>query len=161
MSSVKRRVWFLGLATCLCASWAAAVVDPRENNFRFFVDGVQIDGVVGYRIEFTRTPVTGDDQRRLGIAYSPTQKLLTITVTQKGMNRLLDWINSATDTGAPTTKTVSIQTLDTQSTLLVQWDITGVIPATLNSAAQGTINEVDATIEFLFDRLHLTKANGN
>src|SRR6202040_4398675 len=63
--SMKRRAWLLGLATCLCAAWAAATVDPRENNFRFFVDGVQIDGVVGYRIEFTRTPLTSDDQRRL------------------------------------------------------------------------------------------------
>src|SRR5262249_34913265 len=31
--------------------------DPREANFRFFVDGVQISGVIGYRIEFARNPV--------------------------------------------------------------------------------------------------------
>jgi hypothetical protein len=158
---MRRLPWLLGFAAYLCAALASAqATDPRENNFRFFVDGVQIAGVVGYRIEFTRTPVSLDDQRRLGVAYSPTQKTLTITVTQKGLNRLLDWINSATDVGAPTAKAVSIQALDTKSTLLVRWELTGVIPSTLNSAAQGAINEVDATIEFLFDRLRLAEANG-
>jgi hypothetical protein len=158
---MRRLSWLLSLAAYLCAAWASAQApDPRENNFRFFVDGVQIAGVVGYRIEFTRTPINLDDQRRLGVAYSPTQKLLTITVTQKGLNRLLDWINSATDVGAPTAKAVSIQALDTKSNLLVRWELTGVIPSTLNSAAQGMINEVDATIEFLFDRLRLAEANG-
>src|SRR5712691_3941728 len=111
---MRRLSWLLGLAACLYAARASAQgIDPRENNFRFFVDGVQVAGVVGYRIEFTRTPITLDDQRRLGVAYSPTQKLLTITVTQKGLNRLLDWVNSATDIGAPTAKAVSIQALDT------------------------------------------------
>jgi hypothetical protein len=157
---MKKSAW-LGLAGCLCAAWAMASTDPRENNFRFFVDGVQIDGVVGYRLAFTKTPTTSDDQRRLGVAYAPTQKILTITVTQKGLNRLLDWINSATDTGAPTAKAVSIQALDTQSNLLVRWELTGVVPSTLNSAVQGLTNEVDATIEFIFDRLRLAEANGN
>jgi hypothetical protein len=158
---MRPRSWELGLAACLWAAGAMAAVDPRENNFRFFVDGTQIDGVVGYQISFAKTPISLDDQRRLGVLYAPTQKILTITVTQKGLNRLLDWINSATDSGSPTTKTVSIQVLDTASTLLVQWDLTGVVPSTLSSAAQGMINEVDTTIEFIFDRLKLTKANGS
>ena len=159
---MKKLACLLGVMVVLCAARVSAQpIDPRENNFRFFVDGVQIGGVVGYRVAFTKTPVSVDDQRRLGVAYSPTQKILTITVTQKGLNQLLDWINSATDTGTPTAKTVSIQALDTKSNLLVQWDLTGVMPSTLNSAAQGTINEVDATIEFLFDRLRLAQANGS
>jgi hypothetical protein len=158
---MKKRSWILGLAACVWAVAAFAGIDPRENNFRFFVDGVQIGGVVGYQISFVKTPLTVDDQRRLGILYSPTQKVLTLTVTQKGLNQLQDWINSATDTGTPTAKTVSIQALDTKSNLLVQWDLTGVVPSTLNSAAQGTINEVDATIEFMFDRLRLTQASGS
>ena len=158
---MKPRSGMLGLAAFLWAASVVAAIDPRENNFRFLVDGTQIGGVVGYQISFAHSPMSTDDQRRLGVLYAPTQKILTITVTQKGLNQLLDWINSATDTGSPTTKTVSIQALDTKSTLLVQWDLTGVVPSTLNSAAQGTINEVDTTIEFLFDRLHLTQANGN
>jgi len=158
---MKPRSWMLGLAACLWAAGAVAAVDPRENNFRFLVDGTQIDGVVGYQISFAKTPLSLDDQRRLGVLYAPTQKILTITVTQKGLNRLLDWINSATDSGTPTAKTVSIQALDTKSTLLVQWDLTGVIPSTLSSAAQGMISEVDSTIEFVFDRLRIAQANGN
>src|SRR6476469_5280519 len=66
------------LAICLlfAAAFAASGQtrgpgDPRERNFKFFADGVQIGGVVGYRIDFARIPITVTDQRRLGIAYAP------------------------------------------------------------------------------------------
>jgi hypothetical protein len=134
--------------------------DPRENNFHFLVDGVQISGVVGYRIDFTRNPVSRDDSRRLGVSYSPDQRRLVITVTQKGLNRLQDWLNSATDTSAPPGKTVQIQALDNKSELLARWELTAVMPSTFSSAGAGNISEVDSTIEFVFDRLRLLEANG-
>ena len=59
-------VAFLLLILTGSAAVRADGIDPRENNFRFLVDGVTIDGVVGYRIDFIRNPVTRDDQRRLG-----------------------------------------------------------------------------------------------
>ena len=99
---MKKRSSILGLAACVWAVASFAGIDPRENNFRISVDGTQISGVVGYQISFVKTPLTVDDQRRLGILYSPTQKVLTLTVTQKGLNQLQDWINSATDTGTTT-----------------------------------------------------------
>ena len=142
------------------ASVRADGIDPRESNFRFLVDGVQIDGVVGYRIDFIRNPVTRDDQRRLGVAYAPDQRRLVITVTQKGLNRLQDWLNSATDTESPAGKTVQIQALNNKSELLVRWELTSVMPSTLSSAAAGNINEIDSTIEFVFDRLRLVEASG-
>ena len=138
----------------------AAGPNPREKNFRFFVDGVQIDGVVGYRIDFSQLPASKDDQRRLGVAYAPDQRRLVITVTQKGLNRLQDWLNGATDTGSPVGKTVQIQALDNQSSLLARWELTAVTPSTFSSAAAGNINEVDSTIEFVFDRLRLVEAKG-
>ena len=134
--------------------------DPRENNFRFLVDGVQIEGVVGYRIDFTRLPVNRDDQRRLGVAYAPDQRRLVITVTQKGLNRLQDWLNSATDTASPPGKTIQIQALNNKSELLARWELTSVMPSTFSSAAAGNISEIDSTIEFVFDRLRLVEANG-
>ena len=134
--------------------------DPRERFFKISVDGVQIDGVVGYRIDFTRNPMTIPDQRRLGIAYAPDQRRLVITVTQKGLNRLQDWLNGATDTATPATKSVSIQALDASDTLLAQWDLTGVVPSTFSSAAAGNLTEIDATVEFVFDRLRLVQASG-
>jgi hypothetical protein len=148
------------LLLCGSAAIRADGTDPREANFRFFVDGVQIDGVVGYRIDFIRNPVTRDDQRRLGVAYAPDQRRLVITVTQKGLNRLQDWLNSATDTESPAAKTVQIQALNNKSELLVRWELTSVMPGTLSSAAAGNINEIDSTIEFVFDRLRIVEASG-
>jgi hypothetical protein len=150
----------IGLSVAV-AGWAAPNGgDPRERFFKLSVDGVQIDGVVGYRIDFARNPISVTDQRRLGIGYAPDQRRLVITVTQKGMNRLQDWLNGATDTGTPVTKSVSIQALDSSDTLLARWDLTGVVPSTFSSAGAGNLTEVDATIEFVFDRLRLVEANG-
>ncbi len=159
---MKKWAALLGFFSCLIAVPAlAAGGDPREANFKFSVDGVAIDGVVGYRIDFARMPVSRTDSRRLNLSYSPDERRLVVTVTQKGLNRLQDWLNGATDTEAPVTKTVSIQALDNRGELLAHWELTGVVPSTFSSAAAGTINEVDATVEFLFDKLRLVEARGN
>ncbi len=132
--------------------------DPRENSFQFFVDGVVTAGVIGYRIEFNHDPVARTDSRRLDTAYSPDQRRFVITVTQKGLNRLTDWINSATNTGTPTTKNVAIVTKDNQQNVLARWDLTGVTPATFSSSGAGVLTEVDATIEFAYATLTLSQA---
>ena len=93
-----------------------------------------------------------------GPSWSPTQKLLTITVTQKGLNRLQDWVNSATGTGTPTTKNVSIVTRDNQQNVLARWELTGVTPATFSSSGAGILTEVDATVEFAYQTLTLVQA---
>ena len=158
---MKKRIVFAVLLACVTAvPLRAAGPDPRERNFKFFVDGAQIDGVVGYRIAFAKSPVSRTDSRRLDLAYSPDQRQLIITVTQKGLNRLQDWLNGATDTATPASKTVTIQASDNQDTLLASWELTGVTPSTFSSAAAGNINEIDSTVEFLFDRLRLVQANG-
>ncbi len=158
---MKNRIVFALLLACLTAvPVRAAGPDPRERNFKFFVDGVEIAGVVGYRIAFARLPVSRTDSRRLDLAYSPDQRQLIITVTQKGLNRLQDWLNGATDTATPVTKTVTIQANDNQDSVLAQWELTGVTPSTFSSAAAGNISEIDSTVEFVFDRLRLVQANG-
>ena len=141
-------------------SWAQTGPDPREHSFQFFVDGVLTGGIVGYRIEFNHNPVVRTDSRRLDTAYSPDQRRLVMTVTQKGLNRLQDWLNGATDTATPTTKTVTIEARDNQDSVLAQWELTGVTPSTFSSAAAGNINEIDSTVEFIFDRLRLIQASG-
>jgi hypothetical protein len=158
---MKKWALFLALLGTLTAARArAAGPDPRERNFKLFVDGTEIAGVVGYRIDFARLPITRDDSRRLGLAYSPDQRQLSLTLTQKGLNRLQDWLNGATDTTTPVTKSVAIEAYDNEGTLLARWELTSVTPSTFSSAAAGNINEVDATVEFIFDRLRLTQANG-
>ena len=116
--------------------------------------------MVGYRIEFVRNPLNRDDNRRLGLAYSPDQRRLVLTITQKGLNRLQDWLNGATDTGAPVSKTVTVVARDNRDELLARWELSAVVPSTFSSAAAGNINEVDSTVEFFFDRLRLVEARG-
>ncbi len=158
---MKKLMILLGFLSCLRATpaWAGGP-DPRERNFKFLVDGVEIDGVIGYRIEFNRLPVTRTDSRRLDLAYSPDQRRLVLTVTEKGLNRLQDWLNGATDTGTPVSKNVSIQARDNREELLARWELTGVTPSAFSSAAAGNINELAATIEFVFERLRLVEARG-
>lgn len=155
-----KRLFSSALELLLAAAVLAAGPDPRERNFKFSVDGANIDGVVGYRIEFSRSAATRTDSRRLDLAYAPDQRRLVITVTQKGLNRLQDWLNSATDGGTPLSKTVAIVAKDNQDEVLARWELTGVTPTTLSSAAAGSIDEIDSTIEFLFDRLRLVEARG-
>lgn len=151
--------WLTVLSVLAVARAAAGQSpDPREHNFTFSVDGAQIGGVVGYRIEFTKNPIARSDSRRLDLAYVPDQRALYITVTQKGLSQLQDWLNSATDSQTPVSHAVTIVAKDNSDVLLAQWELTGVTPSTFSSAAAGTITEVDSTIQFVFDRLHLVQA---
>jgi hypothetical protein len=132
--------------------------DPRENSFQLFVDGVLTPGVIGYRIEFNHDPTLRTDSRRLDTAYSPDQRRLVVTVTQKGLNRLQDWINTATDAGTPLSKSVAIAARDNQQNILARWELTNVQPATFSSAGAGSLTEVTATIEFSYSTLKLVQA---
>ena len=156
---MEKRAFSLGLAILLAAATLTATgPDPRERNFRLLVDGVDIDGVVGYRITFARVPVPRSDGRRLDRAYSPDERRLVVTVTQKGLNRLQAWLNDATDDGVPAGKGVTIIARDNREELLAKWELSGVMPVTFSSAGAGNINQVDATVEFAFDRMRLVEA---
>jgi hypothetical protein len=158
---MRKRTFLIGLVACLWVTAAgAAGPDPRERNFRFLVDGVEIDGVVGYRIEFNKAPIDRTDSRRLDRAYSPDQRRLVVTLTQKGLNRLQEWLNEVTDGGAGSARNVAIIARDNEEELLARWELTAVTPTTFSSAGAGNINQVDATVEFAFDRLRLVEAKG-
>jgi hypothetical protein len=158
---MKTRAFRVGVALLLLSAFArASGPDPRERNFRLLVDGTEVDGVVGYRISFARSPVPRSDSRRLDRAYSPDERRLVLTLTEKGLNRLQDWLNDATDDGAPAGKNVTIIARDNQSELLARWEFTGVNPVTFSSAAAGNVNQVDSTVEFAFDRMRLVEARG-
>ena len=93
--------------------------------------------------------------------YSPDNRRFSITVTQKGLNRLQDWINGATDTGTPVAKAVALVARTNDETVLARWELTAVMPATFSSAGAGTLGEVDATIEFSYQTLRLVQASPN
>jgi hypothetical protein len=155
--------WLLVLCLFSAASVLSAQTgpDPREVSFQFFVDGTLTAGVIGYRIEFNHNPVSRSDSRRLDTAYSPDQRRFAVTVTQKGLNRLQDWLNGATSSGNPVAKNVAIVARDIQQNVLARWELTGVTPATFSSEGMGTLSEVDATIEFAYDTLTLVQAAAN
>lgn len=150
----------LMLLAMLPGAWLGAQVgpDPRENSFQFFVDGAVVQGVIGYRIEFNHDPQTRTDSRQLNTAYSPDQRRLAVTVTQKGLNRLQVWLNDATANDNPVSKSVAIVARDNQNVVLARWELTNVQPATISSAGAGTLTEVTATIEFSYTTLTLTQA---
>ena len=118
----------------------------------------EIDGVVGYRISFARVPAPGPTPGASTAPTRPTSAGSSSRVTEKGLNRLQDWLNDATDDGTPTGKNVTIIARDNEDQLLAQWDFTGVNPVTFSSAAAGNVNEVDSTVEFAFDRMRLVEA---
>jgi hypothetical protein len=156
---MKTRAFRVALALLVVSAVArASGPDPRERNFKLLVDGTEVDGVVGYRISFARSPVPRSDSRRLDRAYSPDERRLVLTLTEKGLNRLQDWLNDATDDGTPAGKNVTIIARDNQSELLARWEFTGVSPVTFSSAAAGNVNQVDSTVEFSFDRMRLVEA---
>src|SRR5215468_1036530 len=132
--------------------------DPRENSFQFIVDGTQIAGVIGYQVAFNHDPMTKSDSRQLNTLYSPDNRRLAITVTQKGLNRLQDWLNSATNSDNPISKSVAIVAKDNVGNILVRWELTNVQPATISSVAAGVLTEVQATIEFSYSTLNQTQA---
>jgi hypothetical protein len=158
---MKIRAFRVGIALLVVSAVArASGPDPRERNFKLLIDGTEVDGVVGYRISFARSPVPRTDSRRLDRAYSPDERRLVLTLTEKGLNRLQDWLNDATDDGSPAGKNVTIIARDNQSELLARWEFTGVNPVTFSSAAAGNVNQVDSTVEFAFDRMRLVEARG-
>ena len=143
------------------AALAQTGPNPEERSFQLFIDGVLTPGVVGYRIEFNSDPVTRTDSRRLDTAYSPDRRRFVITVTQKGLNRLQDWLNAATAAGNSIPKSVSLVVRNIQDQVLARWELTVVQPATFSSAGAGVQSSVTATIEFSYATLTLVQADPN
>lgn len=175
--------WLIAVVFVALASGAAAQNPlPDQHNFTFAVDGVAIAGVIGFRIEFAPSSGNPALPERLDKSYLPVQRALYVTVTQKGLNQLQDWLNSVTTVPPSASRTVSVASRESASAapagvsapavthavsitardnggaLLVQWALTGVTPNTLSSAVAGTITEVDTTIQFLYETLQLVQA---
>ena len=158
------RMALLALGSLFLATAASAQTgpNPAENSFQFFVDGQLTAGIIGCQIAFNHDPLTNTTARKLNTQYSPDNRRFTITVTQKGLNRLQDWINSATGTGPVLTKTVYIIVKDNNGNTLVRWDMTDVTPATLSSSVTGVVTgDMTATIEFAYATLTQSQANPN
>jgi hypothetical protein len=146
---------FLGGALAFSALAAA----QQQNSVTVKVDGADLDGVVGYRLEFVRQPAPKADSRRLDLAYAPNQRTLFLTVTQKGLKGLQEWLNLITEGGVATAKVVTLTQKNETGDVLITWELSGVVPTTLSQASSGTTTDITATLEFLFDRMRLVDAS--
>jgi len=151
----------LGIVLTLAASSLFAQSDPREQSYQFFVDGVLTAGVIGYQVNFNHSTVSRANARQLDLAYTPDQRILSVQVTQKGLNRLQDWINGATSSGMPVAKAVALVVRTSDGTILVRWEFTNVTPTTVTAQGAGAQSEVDATVGFLFDTMNQTQAKAD
>ena len=152
----------LALALLLAAArLSAQATDPREQSYQFFVDGVLTAGVIGYQVTFNHSTVSRANARQLDLAYTPDQRILAVQVTQKGLNRMQDWINSATNSGTPTTHAVALVVRTSDGTILVRWEFTNVTPTTVSAQGTGTQTEVDATVSFLFDTMNQVQSKAD
>jgi hypothetical protein len=151
----------LGLVLALAAPSLFAQTDPREQSYQFYVDGVLTAGVIGYQVNFNHSTVSRANARQLDLAYTPDQRILAVQVTQKGLNRLQDWINGATSSGTPVSKAVALVVRTADGTILVRWEFTNVTPTTVTAQGTGAQTEVDATVGFLFDTMNQTQAKAD
>src|SRR5262249_41213259 len=131
---------FAALAGILSFAAVLPADDSLKSNVRLTADGVNVDGVIGYRIEFSRQAVLRTDSRRLGLAYSPDDRKLQLTVNQNGLNHLQEWLNTVTDGGTPGTRTIIVTAFDAKDKVLVRWQLNGVVPTTVSQAAGGEFN---------------------
>ena len=161
MTRFRIALLVLAMPLAAAATLPAQATDPREQSYQFFVDGVQTAGIVGYQLNFNHSTVSRTDSRQLDTAFSADQRLITVSVTQKGLNRLQDVINSATSTGAPAGHSLGLVVRKGDGTVLVRWDFANAFPTTVVSQGQGALTEADANVSFLFDTMTQSQANPN
>ena len=142
----------------VAAALLAQTPDPRQASYQFYVDGNLTVGVIGAQITFNHSTVARNDARQLDTAFSPDQRYLALSVTQQGLNRLQDILNSASATGAPSSHALGLQILGAGNAVLVRWDFTNAVPTTINMTSTGAVTEVDATVTFLFDTMTQSQA---
>ena len=140
-------------ALLFAAAALPAQTDPRQASYQFFVDGNLTVGIIGAQITFNHSTVARNDARQIDTAFMPDQRYLALSVSQQGLNRLQDILNSASSTGAPSSHALALQVLGAGNAVLVRWDFTNAVPTTIGMNSQGAVTEVDATVTFLFDTM--------
>lgn len=141
-------------------AFSALASAQTQNLTSVKVDGIALDGVIGYRLEFNRQPTLTTDSRRLDLSYSPNQRTLFLSVTQTGLKGLQDWLNQATSGGTPTAKAVTVTSKNLTGDVLVSWQLSGVVPTTLSQASASAGSDITATLEFVFEQMQLMDPGG-
>jgi hypothetical protein len=150
---------FVPLLLAVAAAAAAQTGNPLPKNFKMIIDGGETPGIASFAIDF---------ERSASIAYSPRviaapsgAPRLTINLTPKGLNALQGWINDAGAGGTVTPKTIEIQSVDNEDTLLVDWRIDGAVPVAITQLSAGTGNSPLVAVILQFEKLTLIKAKSD
>jgi hypothetical protein len=154
---MKARIALVVLA--VSAAVSAQTTNPNPKNFRMLIDGGETPGVAGFAIDF---------ERNANIAYSPrviaapaAAPRLTLNLTPKGLAALIDWINEAGAGGTVAPKSVEIQSVDNEGTLLVDWRIDGAVPVAISQLSSGNGNSPVVAVILQFEKLTLVKAKSD
>jgi len=150
---------FVPILLAIAAAASAQTGNPLPKNFRMLIDGGETPGIASFAIDF---------ERNASIAYSPRviaapagSPRLTINLTPKGLNALQGWLNDAGAGGTVTPKTIEIQSLDNEDTLLIDWRIDGAVPVAITQLSSGTGNTPQVAVILQFEKLTLVKAKSD
>jgi hypothetical protein len=123
------------------------------------IDGGETPGIAGYALAF---------ERNASIAYSPRliaapaeAPRLTLNLTPKGLNALSSWLNDAGNGASVGAKSIEIQSLDNEGTLLIDWRIDGAVPIAISQLSSGTGNSPVVAVILQFEKLTLVKAKAD
>jgi len=147
------------LVLAVSAAARAQTSNPNPKNFKMIIDGGETPGIASFAIDF---------ERSAGIAYSPRVVAapagvprLTINLTPKGLNALSSWLNDAGNGATATPKSIEVQSLDNEGTLLIDWRIDGAVPISITQLSSGTGNNPLVAVILQFQNLTLIKAKSD
>ncbi len=155
---MKARLALILLAAC-ATSAHAQTTNPNPKNFKMIVDGGEVPGVAGFAIDFERNAEIAYSPRRVAAPASAPH--LTLNLTPKGLNALSAWLNDAGNGAAVTPKSVEIQSLDNEGTLLIDWRIDGAVPVAISQLSSGNGNTPVVAAILQFEKLTLVKAKAD
>ncbi len=154
-----RWIALLSAIGALAAAAGAQTSNPNPRNFKLLLDGVEIQGVAGFAVDFEREPTIAYSPRR--VAAPAAAPRLTLVATPKALNAIQSWLNDAGNGNNPAARTVEIQTIDNEGTLLIDWRLDSVEPIAVNATSSGTGNSPTVAVLFAFDKLTLLQAKAN
>ena len=157
MKTRPAAIVFLALVSAAAAS--AQTSNPGTKNFKMIIDGGEAPGIAGFAIDF---------ERNAEIAYSPRRVVapanaprLTLNLTPKGLNALSSWLNDAGNGASVTAKSIEIQSVDNEDTLLIDWRIDGAVPVAISQLSSGNGNAPVVAVILQFEKLTLVKAKSD
>ena len=133
--------------------------NPNPKNFKMIIDGGETPGIAGFAIDFERAADIAYSPRR--VAAPAAAPRLTLNLTPKGLNALSSWLNDAGNGASVESKSIEVQSIDNEGTLLIDWRIDGAVPIAISQLSSGSGNSPVAVVILQFEKLTLVKAKSD